>query len=356
MKLPQEVRNIIESETSTFKNYTTRYILDNYQLGDSDMILRFKGDEVHVLKRQENERFLVEARAGSLAAWLYEQNKLNPGKYKDLDLTIPVCFSDTSNTPLQEIPCLVFSKTSFSNNILIPSLNNMLDSPEITMVNVSDSPTFKKNPSVCFVGSLTGNTSNDMGNNVRIQLLKELIGWEEDSRFLRLIRPPKMENGEERFEKTILEISKMIPSQGIENIKKYVHNSEERCKIEEQLNFRYQLCVDGHTCAWARLPWQMQSNCVPIKIRNRRHDWKEWFYYLLNPCKHFLEVDIEDLSIAYEYLKNNPQAENDIVQAGKDFISKYYSSDFAKEILMETLMLLNKKQDNTYFERIAENG
>ena len=125
--------------------------------------------------------------------------------------------------------------------------------------------------------------------------------------------------------------------------------------IEDQIAHRYQLCVDGHTCAWARLPWQMQSNCVPIKIRNRRHDWKEWFYYLLNPCKHFLEVDIEDLSIAYEYLKNNPQAENDIVQAGKDFVSKYYSENFAKEVLMETLILLNKKQDNTYFERISEN-
>jgi len=355
MSLPTEVRQIIESETSTFKNYSTDYIVKNYQLGDSDMILRFKRDEVLVLKKPENERFLVEARSSSLAAWMYEINKLYPGKLKDLDLTIPVCFSDTSNTPLQEIPCLVFSKTSFSNNILMPSLNNMLDSPEIHVVNAIDSPTHKKSPSVCFAGSLTGNTSNDIGNNVRIQLLKELIEWDENSMCLRLVRPPKMENGEERFENTILEIAKMMPNQGIENIKKYVVNSEQKLSIQEQLKFRYQLCVDGHTCAWARLPWQMQSNCVPIKIRNKRHDWKEWFYYLLNPCKHFLEVDIEDLSIAYEYLKNNPQAENDIVQAGKDFVSKYYSSDFAKEVLMETLILLNKKQDNTYYDRMAEN-
>ncbi len=51
MNLPAEVRGIIESETSTFKNYTTQYILNNYELGPSDMILRFVGGEIQVLKK-----------------------------------------------------------------------------------------------------------------------------------------------------------------------------------------------------------------------------------------------------------------------------------------------------------------
>ena len=353
MKLPKEVRQIIKDETSSFKNYTIEYILGNYNIGSSDMILRFKKDEVQIIKRTDSDRELLDIRSRSLATWVHEKYHENPEKYKDLDVMLPVCLSDTSNTPLQEIPCLVFSKTSFSNNILIPSVNNLIESPEITLVNAFDSPTHKKRDAVCFAGSLTG--TSEMEDNVRLQLLKELIEWEDSSRFIQLIRPPKLNGGKERFEDIILNIAKCMPNQGIENIKKYILNSEAKVSIAEQLGYRYQLCVDGHTCAWARLPWQMQSNCVPIKIRNKRHDWKEWFYYLLNPCKHFLEVDIEDLSIAYEYLKNNPQAENDIVQAGKDFVSKYYSEDFAKEVLMETLILLNKKQDNTYFERISEN-
>ncbi len=350
MKLPQEVHQIIKDETAPFKNYTTRYILDNYQLGPSDMILRFLGDEVQVLKKIESDRKLLEIRSQMLASVVKSYSRMNPGKLKDLDLVVPVCFSDTSDNPLQEIPCLVFSKTSFSNNMLIPSVNNLLPSPEITTINGLDTPTHKKKQSLCFVGSLTGNIENDIDNNVRIQLLENLISWKDDDRFMKLIRPPKMKDGEKRFNDTILEIQKRVTNAGIEDIKKYVVNSEERTSLADQIKHRYQLCVDGHTCAWARLPWQMQSNCVPIKIRNRRHDWKEWFYYLLNPCKHFLEVDIEDLSIAYEYLKNNPQAESDIVQAGKDFISKYYSSDFAEKVLIETLILLNKKQNNEFFK------
>ena len=350
MSLPTEVRQILKDETSSFKNYTTQYILENYELGPSDMILRFFGGEVQVLKKTESDRRLLEVRSQLLALMLKGYDEKHPGKLKDLDVVIPVCLSDTSDRPLQEIPCLVFSKTSFSNNILIPSVNNLAYDIEIQTVNGLDSPTHKKEKSLCFVGSLTGNTSDDIENNVRVQLLEKLIEWEDDHRFMKLIRPPKMENGQERFEQTILDISKRLPNQGIDNIKKYVVNSEERVGIADQLKHRYQLCVDGHTCAWARLPWQMQSNCVPIKIRNKRHDWKEWFYYLLNPCKHFLEVDIEDLSIAYEYLKNNPQAENDIVQAGKDFVSKYYSLDFAQEVLIETLILLNNKQNNDFFQ------
>lgn len=350
MNLPAEVRGIIESETSTFKNYTTQYILNNYELGPSDMILRFVGGEIQVLKKTDSDRKLLEVRSQLLALMMKDYDNTHPGKLKDLDVVVPVCLSDTSDNPLQEIPCLVFSKTSFSNNILMPSVNNLAYDMELQTINGLDTPTHKKSKSLCFVGSLTGNTTTDIDNNVRIQLLEKLIEWPDSDRFMKLLRPPKMENGEERFEQIILEIARRLPNQGIDNIKKYVLNSEERVSIEDQIAHRYQLCVDGHTCAWARLPWQMQSNCVPIKIRNRRHDWKEWFYYLLNPCKHFLEVDIEDLSIAYEYLKNNPQAENDIVQAGKDFVSKYYSLDFAQEVLIETLILLNKKQNNEFFK------
>ncbi len=354
MKLKAEVQKIVESETSSFKGYTAQYIIEKYQLGDSDMILRFKKGEVQVIKKPENDRKLIEVRSQLLAAIYNEQYNKHP-EYRDIDVILPVCLSDTSNTPLQEIPCIVFSKTSFSNNILIPSVNNLNPSPEIMQVNVLDSPTHTKKKALCFAGSLTGNTGKDIKNNVRIQILQELIEWEDSERFMRFVRPPRMEDGENKFENTILEINKMMPRQGLDDIKKYVVNSETKVKLPEQLGYRYQLCVDGHTCAWARLPWQMQSNCVPIKIRNRRHDWKEWFYYLLNPCKHFLEVDIEDLGIAYEYLKNNPQAERDIVQAGKDFVSEYYSSDFGVNILMETLNLLNKKQNNEYFERFENN-
>ena len=107
MSLPTEVRQILKDETSSFKNYKTQYILENYELGPSDMILRFFGGEVQVLKKTESDRRLLEVRSQLLALMLKGYDEKHPGKLKDLDVVIPVCLSDTSDRPLQEIPCLV---------------------------------------------------------------------------------------------------------------------------------------------------------------------------------------------------------------------------------------------------------
>ena len=341
------IYKLIEDETSSFKNFTSNYMVENYKLGVSDVIIRFYKGQLHVIKNGEliNNKKIVNVRSKLIAAYFKDACNKYPGVMDGIDLIIPVCFSDTSDDPLQEIPCLVFSKTAFSNNILIPSPNNFIGHWEVERVNIADSPLERKQNKICFVGSLTGTMVNPQ-DNMRLKVMSKLS--KQDDHFARLLRPPQVPD--EDWQNQLETIKKYFPD--IDESK--ILNEHVKIDIEEQLKYKYQICVDGHSCAWARLPWQMSSNSVPLKIRNSRHNWMEWFYPLLKPNKHFLEIDIEELDMAYNYLENNPQARNDISEAGKKFVRDYCSSELALDVFAQTLILLNKKQDNSLFVRAEQ--
>jgi hypothetical protein len=91
----------------------------------------------------------------------------------------------------------------------------------------------------------------------------------------------------------------------------------------------------------------MYSNSLPIKVRNRKTSWREWFYPLLDFSKHCIEADIDDLEEVYESLENNKQLQEDIIYTGKQFVQKYWNKNLAIDVLVQTLYLLNKIQNRT---------
>ncbi len=346
--LPEEVYKLVKDEVSSYKDFTAGYILNNYKLGVSDLILRFNKDgEVAVLKNEHliNDRDLIDVRTRLLAVIYKEIHSKYYDLFKDLDVVMPVCVSDTTDymdkfkqfSFLQEIPCLLFCKTAYSNNILMPSVNNFAGYQEIDFIGLHDTPLSKKQNKMCCVGSFTGNLSVDsIKENPRYQLLMKFKD-SPDSIFLKLLRPPKMDS--ESFQDVVDRCNVD------ENL---LVNSEEKVDLIEQLKYKFQICMDGHVSAWARLPWQMKSNSVPIKIRNRKDSWKEWFYPLLNPSKHFIECDIDQVGEVYEFLCNNHQFCEDINENGKSFVDKYCNKDLALDIFAQTLLLLNDKQNNSF--------
>lgn len=339
-----EIYKLIEDETSSFRNLTSGYIIENYKLGVSDLILRFYDNRLHIIKNGEliQQKKIVDIRSRLLSSYFDDACKKYPELMSKVDVFIPVCFSDTSDTPLQEIPCLVFSKTAFSNNILIPSPNNFIGHWEVERINAGDAPLHTKDNKICFVGSLTGNMERPE-DNMRLRTMSKLS--ETGNSFCRLLRPPGVP--EDAWQDMLSKVKTLYPSISEENIL----NEHVKLSIEEQLVYKYQICVDGHSCAWARLPWQMSANCVPLKVRNHRHNWMEWFYPLLKPNKHFLELDIEELNMAYEYLESNPQAQMDISESGKQFVRDYCHENLALDVFAQTLLLLSKKQNNQLYVR-----
>jgi len=66
------------------------------------------------------------------------------------------------------------------------------------------------------------------------------------------------------------------------------------CTVTEHLKYKYQLLIDGNTCAYSRAYWQFFSNCAIFK---QNSDNIQWFYDLLEPYVHYipLQQDMSDL-------------------------------------------------------------
>ncbi len=65
-------------------------------------------------------------------------------------------------------------------------------------------------------------------------------------------------------------------------------------QVVEQLQYRYQILVDGFVSAFSRTYWQLFSDCVIFK---QNSPWYQWFYRNLWPYEHYIpyEADGSDL-------------------------------------------------------------
>lgn len=343
MIVSEEIYNLIEKETSSFKSYfTPEYLLRNYKYGPSDIIIVFDKGRIGIVGNEElyREKMIVNVRANMIGKIINDAWHKYPEIINDFKLVVPFCFSDKSDSPIQSIPCLSFSKAEFSNNIVVPSIDNYcaLEPTFLQRVDQFDILLSQKENRMCFFGSWTGNVGDKIADNPRLLLAAKAAN--SDNIVCRMSRPPMFP--EDAFLKSIQKANELYPELNNE----IILNTEQAVGIQDQLKYKYQLCVDGHTSAWSRLPWQMYSNSLPIKVRNRRTSWREWFYPLLDFSKHCIEADIDDLEEVYESLENNKQLQEDIIYSGKQFIQKYWNKNLAMDVLVQTLYLLNKIQNN----------
>jgi hypothetical protein len=342
--VPDEVFDLIEKQTSSFKSFfTPKYLLENYKYGPSDILVFFDKGKLGIVGNGElyKEKMIVNVRANMIAQLMNMAQQKHPEIVNNLNLVVPFCFSDKSDTPINQIPCLSFSKAEFSNNIVIPSIDNYcaVEPTFLQRVDQYDISLSQKENRMCFFGSWTGNVGDKVSDNPRLLLAAQAT--KSDNIVCRLSRPPMFP--EDSFLASIKRANELYPELNNE----IILNTGETVDISEQLKYKYQLCVDGHTSAWSRLPWQMYSNSIPIKVRNRKTSWVEWFYPLLDFSKHCIEADVEDLQEVYESLENNKQLQEDIVYSGKQFVQKYWNQNLAMDVLVQTLYLLNQIQNRT---------
>lgn len=62
--------------------------------------------------------------------------------------------------------------------------------------------------------------------------------------------------------------------------------------VEDQIVYKYQLLIDGNSCAYSRAYWQLFSNCVILKQNSPNI---QWYYRAISPFVHFIPVN-EDMS------------------------------------------------------------
>ncbi len=88
--------------------------------------------------------------------------------------------------------------------------------------------------------------------------------------------------------------------------------------VIDHLKYKYQVLIDGNTCAYTRAFWQLYSDCVIFK---QSSDNIQWFYRALAPNVHYIPVqnDMSDLMEKVEWAQTHDEEVQKIVQRANLF-------------------------------------
>ena len=108
--------------------------------------------------------------------------------------------------------------------------------------------------------------------------------------------------------------------------RKYTGYFGESFPIRDHLRYKYQLLVDGNSCAYGRAYWQLFSQCVVFKQESPA---VQWYYRCLQPYVHYVPVkkDLSDLPEAVLWAINHDKECLDISTQAYDFASKNLTHD-----------------------------
>lgn len=112
--------------------------------------------------------------------------------------------------------------------------------------------------------------------------------------------------------------------------------------IEEQLEYKFILCIEGIDVA-SNLKWVMSSNSLPVMPKPRFETW--FMEGTLIPGVHYVQIknDFSDLEAQMNYYISNPSEALKIIQNGHDFVDQFKNRE--REDLI-SLMVLDK-----YFQK-----
>ena len=177
---------------------------------------------------------------------------------------------------------LCFSK--FKNDtapILIPDPYMICNYGGMNDIN-DDLDWSKKKNKVVFCGTTTGN--QDPSKNERLKLCQ----WSLSNR-----------NWCDFY---ITKVAQMQNKDVHAKIPEFFEFYRDPLSIQEQLQYKYHLAVDGNTCRFDT--WYYKANNVVLK-----YDSKEmlWYYPLLQNEVHYFDVNKDNMKSKIEFLNNNPQ-------------------------------------------------
>ncbi len=88
-------------------------------------------------------------------------------------------------------------------------------------------------------------------------------------------------------------------------IKEYMYLSKS-VKIEDQIRYKYQITIDGVTCAFSRVFWQLLANSVMLKQESKSI---QWYYPGMKPYEHYIPLkdDVSDLIEKIQWAKDHDQ-------------------------------------------------
>lgn len=205
---------------------------------------------------------------------------------------------------------MVWSRNKYDRkSVLIPDVyqyTNYLPSCTDTI-----NPDMKKNK-IGFFGTTTG--SRNPFRNSRIKMCQ----WSIDKNYIDCY---------------ITNIAQMTIDE-FKTVDRYQEILHPYVPTQEQFKYKYLLDIPGNTYSWNRVPMILQSNSLLFKMPCAD---KAWYYPLLHPGEHYVEVDKDNIEKKFMYYENNPKEYAFIVENANRFVSSYLKTVHAYMYMVNLL-------------------
>jgi hypothetical protein len=219
------------------------------------------------------------------------------------DQTLLVSLHDSFDSPLNG-PLLVFGKNreTAKTNILIPDFEALRGHDKALQEvaqGVKDFPWDKKIKKAFWRGATTGGSFTL--SNYKMFPRTQLVSLSRDN-------PHLIDAGFTGF----------VQCEN-EKVKKKLRKFRGKYKsVHDHLQYKYQVLVDGNTCAYSRAIWQLFSNCVIFKQESPNI---QWYYGALQPYIHYIPVanNLSDLVEKISWAQNHDLEIFRIMLRARDF-------------------------------------
>lgn len=189
------------------------------------------------------------------------------------DMNFLVSFRDHLDHVDLGVPIFVFAKhPSGSSHILMPDFEALTGYPQVLPATRRGSekyPWENKRAKCIWRGATTGSDFSAKD-------------------FLELSRSKFVQMSLEHPELIDARFTKLVQCKDPKHVKKKFNNHfGSYLSIEEQLQYKYQLILDGNTCPYSKLYWGLFSNALLLKEETGS---VQWYYSALKPRIHYLPV------------------------------------------------------------------
>ncbi len=117
----------------------------------------------------------------------------------------------------------------------------------------------------------------------------------------------------------ITKIAQMNPQDVLTNVPAFKSVYRDPISIDEQLNYKYHLMMDGNTCRFD--VWYLATNNLVFKCKSKE---MLWYYPMLQNETHFVDVTKETMQSRFNYFENNPAHAQCIMFNARNFVNNFF--------------------------------
>ena len=236
------------------------------------------------------------------------KKNLNLNFSKDTNFCVKLSLHDSWNEP----GILAFGKRKNADSVLFPDLYQLMNYyGNIDVVKKFNTDFEQKLNKIIFLGASTGTLEPNTNERINRCIWSLKNSWAMHNTYFRISNFVQLEQ-------------KKLNDYCLEQNITYNDIYTDPYTMEKQLQYKYILSIDGNSYAWDRPIWVMASNSVLFKY-NTEIEHVGWYYDLLIPNVHYIDVTENIMEYKFNFLENNPEYAKQVIKNANNFVDTYCS-------------------------------